>query len=112
MGTGSSSGTPVAGLETAVADLRAIVGAEHVRASIAEDGVDGVLPSSIIEPGGSAELAKVLKVATEAGLHVMPRGGATKLDWGNPAGAANLIMSTRRLNRVTEHAWADMTATV
>jgi glycolate dehydrogenase FAD-binding subunit len=112
MGTGPSSGASVAGLETALADLRAIVSAEHVRSSIPEDVVDGVLPSTVIEPGTSIELGKVLKVATEAGLQVVPRGGATKIDWGNPPRAADFILSTRRLNRVTEHAWADMTATV
>ena len=112
MGTGSTSGASVAGLETVLADLRAIVGGEHVRPSIATDAVDGVLPSTIIEPGSSAELATVLKVATQAELPVIPRGGATKIDWGNPPRAADLIISTRRLKRIIEHAWDDMTATV
>ena len=48
------------------------------------DAVDGVLPLSVIEPATSEELAGVLKAATAAGLRVIPRGGATKIDWGNP----------------------------
>ena len=39
------------------------------------------------------------------------------MDWGNlvrdiEGGSGELILSTRRLNRVVEHAWGDMTATV
>src|SRR5438270_6885176 len=112
MGTGSSSGASVAGLETELADLRDIVGAEHLHSSVPKDAIDGVFPPTIIEPGTSEEVAPVLKVATEAGLHVIPRGGATKIDWGNPPRGADLIISTRRLNRIIEHAWADMTASV
>src|SRR5437588_6125514 len=112
MGTGSTSGGSVAGLETVVADLREIVGDENVRPSIATDAVDGVLPLSVIEPATSEELAGVLKAATAAGLRVISRGGASKIDWGNPPRAADLIVSTCRLKRIIEHAWADMTATV
>jgi glycolate oxidase FAD binding subunit len=126
MGTHSSSGVtagaPVSGVsvaavETAWSDLRSLVGAEHMRASIAEDAVDGVLPQMVIEPGNPEEVAGALKIATGAGLTVIPRGGRTKMDWGNrlrdnePRGG-DLILSARRLNRVLEHAWGDMTATV
>jgi glycolate oxidase FAD binding subunit len=117
MGTHSSSGASIAGAEAAWSDLRALVGAEHMRASIAEDAVDDVLPQMVIEPGTPEEVAGALKIATGAGLQVMPRGGGTKMDWGNaPRGvelpSGELILSTRRLNRVVEHAWGDMTATV
>jgi glycolate oxidase FAD binding subunit len=56
--------------------------------------------------------SRALKIATGAGLQVIPRGGATKMDWGNPPRSGELMLSTRRLNRVVEHAWGDMTATV
>ena len=82
----------------------------------------------VIEPGSQEEVAAALKIATGASLKVIPRGGATKMDWGNrlvrngnpgnnerensESGGGELILSTRRLNRVVEHAWGDMTATV
>ena len=66
----------------------------------------------IAEPANHQEVAAVLKVATRAGLRVMPRGGGTKMEWGNPASGAELIFSMRRMNRVLEHAHGDMTATV
>jgi glycolate oxidase FAD binding subunit len=43
---------------------------------------------------------------------VRPQGGGTKLDWGNPGPAPDVILSTARLNRILEHVWADMTVTV
>jgi glycolate oxidase FAD binding subunit len=112
MPTHSSSGTSLAGLETVSTDLRAMVGPDHLHPATPQDTVDGMLPQLIIEPGTADELARALKTATTAGLHVIPRGGNTKCGWGNPPRDADLIISTRRLNRVIEHAWADMTATV
>jgi glycolate oxidase FAD binding subunit len=66
----------------------------------------------LIEPGDAAELARQLAAATKEGLAVIPRGGGTKSDWGNPPERADVILSTRRLDRVIEHAAGDMTATV
>ena len=43
---------------------------------------------------------------------MIPRGGGTKLGWGNPPMRADVVLSTARLNRVVEHAWADLTVTV
>ena len=107
-----SSGAVIASVETAWSELRGIVGAEHVRASVPADAVDGLPPQMVIEPGSPEEIACVLKTATGTGLRVIPRGGGTKMDWGNPPGSCDLIVSTRRLNRIVEHAWGDMTATV
>ena len=122
METHSSAGLSVASLETAWSDLRSLVGAEHIRPAHAEDAVDGVVPQMVIEPGNPDEVAAALKIATGAGLKVIPRGGGSKMDWGNrlfgwrtgiyERGSDDLILSTRRLNRVVEHAWGDMTATV
>ncbi len=92
--------------------LRAIVTPKFVRQASAADAVAGVLPQIVVEPATEQELAKVLKLADEAGLAVIPRGGGTKLEWGNPPGRADLILSTVRLNRILEHAWADLTVTV
>lgn len=92
--------------------LRAVVTEEHLLAAAPNDAVVGVQPQVIVEPGSEQELAKVLKLANDAGVAVIPRGGGTKLAWGNPPKRADLILSTARLNRVIEHAWADMTVTV
>jgi len=93
-------------------DVRKVVPAEHVRAAAASDAVAGVQPTLVVEPGNEQELAKVLKLANTAGLAVIPRGGGTKLEWGNPPERSDLILSTARMNRVIEHAWADLTVSV
>src|SRR5207245_6008560 len=68
--------------------------------------------ASLVEPGSVDEVATLLRDASRDGLAVIPRGGGTKLDWGRPPRRADLVLSTVRLDRVLEHAWGDMTATV
>jgi len=89
-----------------------IVGASHVCAATASDAIAGIQPEYIVSPGNEQELAAILASANEAGVAVIPRGGGTKLDWGNPPKRTGIILSTLRLNRVLEHAWADLTAIV
>lgn len=93
-------------------ELRAIAGAEHFHSAGTGDSVAGVQPQAVFEPDSEKELAEVLRYADAAGLGVVPRGGGTKIGWGNPPVRANLILSTTRLNRVIEHAWADLTVSV
>jgi glycolate oxidase FAD binding subunit len=90
----------------------ALVGNEYVRAATAADAVARVQPKLVIEPGTESELAEVLRLANDAGLAVIPRGGGTKLGWGNPPTRADLILSTARLTEIIEHAWADLTVSV
>src|ERR1700756_5141727 len=105
-----ASVSPKASLSsTFESDVREIVTAKYARPAGASDAVCGMQPSLVVEPGSEQELAKVLKVANAAGLAVIPRGGGTKLEWGNPPARADVILSTARLNRVLEHAWADLT---
>ena len=92
--------------------LRAIVGPEHVRIATEADAIRGVTPLLVVEPGDERQVASVLRCANQAGLAVIPRGGGTKIDWGNPPKAADVVVSLRRLQRVVEHAWADLTVTV
>ena len=90
----------------------ALVGNEYARAATSVDAVAGVQPKFVIEPGTESELAETLRLSNEAGLAVIPRGGGTKLSWGNAPVRADLILSTARLTEIIEHAWADLTVTV
>src|SRR5260370_9927321 len=107
-GSVSSKGTA----NTFEADVREIVTAKYVRTAGESDAVAGAQPSLVVEPGSEQELAKVLKLANAAGLAVIPRGGGTKLEWGNLPERADVILSMARMNCVIEHAWADLTASV
>lgn len=92
--------------------MRAIVGAQHVRPATEADEVAGCEPLVVVEPADERQTASALRCANQAGLSVIPRGGGTKLDWGNPPRVADMVLSLRRLNQVIEHAWADLTVTV
>jgi glycolate oxidase FAD binding subunit len=63
-------------------------------------------------PASESELADVLRAANQDGLAVIPQGSGTKQDWGNPPARADVLLRTSRLNRVIDHAWADLTVTV
>ncbi len=90
----------------------ALVGNEYVRAATAADAVAGAQPKLVIEPGAERELAEILRLSNEAGLAVIPRGGGTKLGWGNSPARADVVLSTARMTEIIEHAWADLTVTV
>jgi glycolate oxidase FAD binding subunit len=99
-------------LESARRDLEKLLGSEHVRSAAPADFINGAASHLVVEPDSAEKVAATLRIAFDAGLHVVPRGGGTKKNWGNPAHAAEIILSLRRLNRIVEHAWGDMTATV
>jgi glycolate oxidase FAD binding subunit len=92
--------------------LRAIVGAANVRAASTAKTFGEMQPRIVVEPGSEKEFASVLRLAEQAGLAVIPCGGGTKLSWGNSPTRADLLLSTARLDKIIEHVWADLTATV
>ena len=87
-----------------------IVGQNHVRR--ATEYVAGVAAHWVVEPGSAEEVGQALRLADAAGLAVIPRGGGTKLGWGNPPRCADVVLSLARLDRIVEHAWGDLTVTV
>lgn len=93
-------------------EFRRTLAPDSVRAATAEDAVCGVQPRLVLEPANEQQLAAVLRLANDAGLAVIPRGGGTKLSWGNAPTRAEVILSTARLNKIIEHPWADLTASV
>jgi glycolate oxidase FAD binding subunit len=89
-----------------------VVTPDHVHAARPEDVAAGLPPELVVQPGTEQELAQVLKIANDSQVAVVPRGGGTKLAWGNRPARVDAILSTSRLNRVIEHAWSDLTVSV
>jgi len=83
-----------------------------VRLPAPEDTVRGVPPLVVAEPHSELEVSRVLSLANDSKMQVAPRGGGTKLDWGNPPAGLDMILSTTRLDRIIEHAWADLVVIV
>jgi glycolate oxidase FAD binding subunit len=93
-------------------DLQRMVGEEQAREASAEDAVDGVSPSFVVEPGSVEETSELMKLVSGEGLTVAPRGGGTKMHWGNPPREVDLVVSTVRMNEVIEHVPGDQVVRV
>jgi glycolate oxidase FAD binding subunit len=93
-------------------DLQGIVGEAHVREATAEDAVDDVTPSFVVEPGSTEEISELMKLASREGLKAAPRGGGTEMYLGNPPAELDLIVSTVRMNEVIEHVSGDQVVKV
>jgi glycolate oxidase FAD binding subunit len=89
-------------LEDAAAHLASRAGAENI--CLQEEAIAAT-------PTGEPQMAEILRFANEQRLVVTPTGAGTKLSWGNPV-AAQIRLSTARMNTVREHSWQDMTCTV
>jgi glycolate oxidase FAD binding subunit len=107
MGTGTprtaADSTIPAALANACADLAA--GGEL-------DTVRDQQPRFVAAPASTTEAAALLRAAAELGLTVLPRGSGSCLHWGAPPASCDLIVDTRRLDKVIEHAAGDLVVTV
>ena len=82
------------------------------RPGTADDRVDGEVPPQVAEPETSEAFAGVLAHASAERMATVIRGGGTKLAWGRPPAAVDLVVSTSRLTRLLAHRHGDLTATV
>jgi len=91
--------------------LREIVGNENVfiGESITEEyahdeslAVKHCLPDILVKPGGTEEVASILRLANERGVPVTPRGGGTGLCGGCVASSKGILLSLERMNRILE----------
>jgi glycolate oxidase FAD binding subunit len=83
-----------------------------VRPATGADEVDGVQAELVAEPSTVAEASRVLAAACRADKKVVTVGGGSKLGLGNPPEAVDLVLRTRRMDRVLEHAAGDLVVKV
>ena len=86
----------------------AIVGDAFVRDADECDAVAGVVPSLVVAPADEEQVATVLAWATRESLHLVARGGGTKLRWGAPPRGCDVVLSTARLDALVEHEPGDL----
>ncbi len=91
-----------------------IVGRDHVLTGdrAAAFAIDGRAPRWVVFPGTAAEVSRCLALAAGRGLAVAPTGRGTRLHWGSPPRALDLVLSLRRLDRILAHEAADLTISV
>ncbi len=78
----------------------------------AQWAVHGRLPRLICRPATAEALAAALACCDRAGAAVIPWGGGTQQHLGLPPRRADVVLSTRALNRLVAYEPANLTATV
>jgi glycolate oxidase FAD binding subunit len=76
------------------------------------DTIAGVPARYVATPASTDEAAAVVRQAAAHDLTVVVRGAGTKQDWATPPRKLDLIIDTRRLAGVVEHAAGDLITVV
>jgi glycolate oxidase FAD binding subunit len=74
--------------------------------------VDGLLPAWVARPTRVEEVSRLLTLASEERLAVVPRGGGTLMDLGNPPRRVDGVLDLSDLSSVVDYEPADLTASV
>lgn len=69
-------------------------------------------PVACVTAADEADVAELMRLASENGWKVAPVGGATQIGAGNPPGGVDLVIYLRQMNQVVEYSPADMVVTV
>lgn len=80
-----------------------ICGPDYARVGRSVDAVGGRRAGLVAVPATTQAVADVLRLAAGEGLAVVPRGSGSKIDWGTPPSAVDLILDTGRLNGLWDH---------
>ncbi len=75
------------------------------------DAIGGRQARYVAAPASTEEASALLRAAAGLGLTVVPRGAGRLQHWGNPPDSCDLVVDTRRLDRIVEIAPADFAVT-
>jgi len=85
--------------------LKEIVGETHLIQDpdkLKAYAIDGKKPKGVVSPGTINEVSKVVAHANQQHLSIIPRGSGTKMEMGGIPKKIDIILSTSRLNRITD----------
>jgi glycolate oxidase FAD binding subunit len=95
--------------------LKEIVGEAHVIQEpdkLKAYAIDGKKPKAIVSPGTMEEVSKIVGFANQGHLTIVPRGNGTKMGMGGVPKKIDIVLSTIRLNRITDNDCENLTLTV
>jgi len=95
--------------------LITIAGRDRVRddeGSLAAASVDGLRPRWVVRPDSLEALSRVIALAHDGGLAVVPRGSASAIELGNPPTRLDIVVDLSGLDRMIEYNPDDLTITV
>ncbi len=70
------------------------------------------LPEAVVKPGGTHEVAEILKMANRERIPVIPRGAGTGISGGAVPTLGGIVLSLERMKRILEIDEANFCATV
>ncbi|MFC2050622.1 FAD-binding oxidoreductase [Chloroflexota bacterium] len=99
--------------------LRHIVGAKGLlttQVDLAAYSFDGTsnwkgMPEAVVFPTTAEQVSQILKLATEQGIPVTPRGAGSNLSGGSVPVSGGIVLCTTRMNRILEVDTANFTVT-
>ena len=92
--------------------LKEIVGEAHVIQDpdkLKTYAIDGKKPKAVVTPGTIDEVSKVVAHANQQHLAIIPKGNGTKMEMGGIPKKMDIILSTSRLNRMTDRDCENLT---
>ena len=95
-------------------ELDKIVGQEFVKSdsdALREYAVDGILPQAVVLPKDIRQVSEVVNYALKHNLAIVPRGGGSKIAFGNPPRRLDLVVCTARMNHMKDVDVANLTIT-
>ncbi len=98
-----------------VSPLKEIVGESHITQDpdkLKVYALDGKRPKAIVSPGTIDEVSKIVSYANEQNLTIIPMGSGTKMGMGSIPKKMDIILSTCRLNRITDSDTDNLTLSV
>ncbi len=84
----------------------------EVRLAQPDDAVAGQPARFVAAPASTQEAAALLRSAAKLHLTVVPRGSGSRIEWAPRPRTCDLIVDTRKLDQVVEHAAGDLVVTV
>ncbi|MEX0998604.1 MAG: FAD-binding protein, partial [Thermodesulfobacteriota bacterium] len=69
---------------------------------LGEFSIDGVLPQIVLSPNNIDQVSEIMKLASKDALSVIPWGSGTKSALGNKPDRADIVLSTKNLDRIIE----------
>jgi glycolate oxidase FAD binding subunit len=92
-------------IDKMVSPLKEIVGETHViqdPEKLKAYAIDGKKPKVVVSPRTIDEVSKVVAHVNQQHLSIIPRGNGTKMGMGGIPKKIDIILSTSRLNRITD----------
>ncbi len=95
-----------------VSSLKEIVGESHITQDpdkLKAYAIDGKKPKVAVTPGTTDEVSRVVAYASQEHRAIVPRGNGTKMKMGGIPKKMDIVLSTSRLNRITDRDCENLT---